>query len=86
MTHPDQLGSGELVLILLRSLENLILDLRGNGGGFLTAAYEIADHFLESGRMIVYTEGLRSSKKEYTSVPDGIFEKGKLVVLIEAIS
>ena len=64
-------------------LENLILDLRGNGGGFLTAAYEIADHFLESGRMIVYTEGLRSSKKEYTSVPDGIFEKGKLVVLID---
>jgi len=64
-------------------LENLILDLRGNGGGFLTAAYEIADHFLESGRMIVYTEGLRSSKKEYTSVPDGVFEKGKLVVLID---
>ena len=63
-------------------LENLVLDLRGNGGGFLTAAYEIADHFLESGRMIVYTEGLRSSKKDYTSVPDGIFENGKLVILI----
>jgi carboxyl-terminal processing protease len=82
-TSTDEFVSAVNKLKENSKLENLILDLRGNGGGFLTAAYEIADHFLESGRMIVYTEGLRSSKKDYTSVPDGIFEKGKLVVLID---
>ncbi|MBP7507126.1 MAG: S41 family peptidase [Prolixibacteraceae bacterium] len=64
-------------------MENLILDLRGNGGGFLKSAYEIADHFLDFGKMIVYTEGLRSPKKDYTSFSGGMFENGKLVVLID---
>lgn len=64
-------------------MENLVLDLRGNGGGFLKAAYEIADHFLDYGKMIVYTEGLRSPKKDYTSFSGGMFETGKLVILID---
>lgn len=38
-------------------MKKLIIDLRGNGGGLLDAALEVSDHFLEKGKMIVYTEG-----------------------------
>lgn len=64
-------------------LQNLVLDLRGNGGGYLKAAHEISDQFLESGRMIVYTEGLRNPRKNYTATYSGEFERGKLVVLVD---
>jgi len=63
--------------------ENLVLDLRGNGGGFLKAAYEVSDQFLDYGKLIVYTEGLKNSRKNYIATNDGVFEKGKLVVLID---
>ncbi len=46
-----------------QNLKNLILDLRGNGGGYLKTAVEIADQFLENNRVIVYTEGLHDSKR-----------------------
>jgi carboxyl-terminal processing protease len=64
-------------------VENLVLDLRGNGGGYLKAAFEIADQFLTSNKMIVYTEGLKNPRKSYTSTYSGIFENGKLIVLID---
>jgi carboxyl-terminal processing protease len=64
------------------NIKNLILDLRGNGGGYLHAAVQLADQFLPSNKLIVYTEGINSPKKEYKSTPAGEFEKGKLVVLI----
>ena len=63
--------------------KNLILDLRGNGGGYLQTAFLLADEFLDQGKMIVYTEGLRQKKEEYRSTSRGQFEKGKLVVLID---
>lgn len=63
--------------------ENLILDLRGNGGGFLKAAYEVSDQFLGLGKLIVYTEGLKNPRKDYVATSDGIFENGRLVVLID---
>ncbi|VAW17387.1 Carboxy-terminal processing protease [hydrothermal vent metagenome] len=65
-----------------KSLENLILDLRNNGGGFLRAAIKIADQFLDAGQMIVYTNGLKQPKRDYFSSPRGNFKKGKLVVLV----
>jgi carboxyl-terminal processing protease len=64
-------------------LNNLILDLRGNGGGYLTAAIELADQFLSAYKLVVYTEGLRAEKKEYDSTPLGEFEQGRLVLLID---
>jgi carboxyl-terminal processing protease len=62
---------------------NLVLDLRGNGGGYLTAAIELADQFLSSYKKIVYTKGLHTEKKEYDSTPLGEFEQGKLIVLVD---
>lgn len=66
-----------------QKIEKLVLDLRGNGGGFLHAASAIADEFLDGDKMIVYTKGLHAEKEEYKCQKDGLFEKGKLVVLID---
>lgn len=63
--------------------ENLILDLRGNGGGYLKAAIELADQFLGAFKMVVYTEGENNKRKEYKASALGEFEQGKLVVLID---
>jgi len=65
-----------------KNIKNLILDLRDNGGGYMKAAIDISDHFLPSGKMIVYTEGKSSPKQEFKSTESGDFENGKLVVLI----
>ncbi len=65
------------------NIENLILDLRGNGGGLLQAAFKLADHFIDNFKMIVYTQGMHSPKKEYKSSGEGDFEKGRLIVLID---
>jgi carboxyl-terminal processing protease len=62
-------------------MKNLVLDLRDNGGGILTQATDIADEFLSDDKLITYTEGAHSEKKEYRCQKDGDFEKGKLVVL-----
>ena len=63
--------------------ENLILDLRGNGGGYLNTAFRLADEFLDADKMIVYTQGDKQRRQEYKSTSRGSFEKGKLVVLID---
>lgn len=64
-------------------VKNLILDLRGNGGGYLGAAYELANQYLEANKLIVYTEGARSPRKDYLSTTNGDFLKGNLVILID---
>lgn len=64
-------------------LENLVLDLRDNGGGYLNAATELADQFLSANQLIVYTSGIHAEKKEYYSTAMGELEQGKLIVLID---
>ena len=64
-------------------IKNLILDLRGNGGGYLVAAYELANQFLEANKLIVYTEGVHNPRKDYTSTINGEFLTGNLVILID---
>lgn len=66
-----------------KGVKNLILDLRGNGGGYLKAAIDIADEFLGNKKLIVYTEGITSSKKEHYSTYRGLLKDGKLIVLID---
>lgn len=67
-------------------LKKLILDLRGNGGGVLDEAVEIADEFLEGDRLITYTEGKHFPRKEYRSRRQGQFEKEPLVILADEAS
>lgn len=66
-----------------QGLQNLILDLRDNGGGVLDEAIEIADEFLDGDKLITYTEGKHSPKKEYRCRRLGQFEKGKLSILAD---
>jgi len=65
-----------------RGMKSLILDLRDNGGGILTAATDIADEFLSENKLITYTVGAHSPKREYRCSKEGVFETGKLVVVI----
>ena len=65
-----------------KNMKNLVLDLRGNGGGYLNIAVDLADEFLPNDRLIVYTEGLHNRKREYKASENGGFEDGKLVILI----
>jgi carboxyl-terminal processing protease len=69
-----------------QGLKKLILDLRGNGGGLMNEAVQIADEFLDGRKLIVYTEGTNTPKREYTAKRNGIFETGKLVVLVDELS
>lgn len=66
-----------------QGLKKLILDLRGNGGGVMDEAVEIADEFLSGDKLITYTEGLHSKKKEYRCRRQGQFETGELVLLAD---
>jgi len=66
-----------------QGLENLILDLEGNGGGYLNTAIELADEFLDDKKMIVFTKGRNDPKSEHFASQMGSFEKGKLIVLID---
>lgn len=66
-----------------QGMKKLILDLRGNGGGFLKTAVELADEFLMDGLQIVYTEGKSHPKKVYNATSRGGFERNDLVVLID---
>ena len=62
---------------------DLILDLTGNTGGYLDIAVELADQFLDDERLIVYTEGLHSSRRNYLAEKPGLFEQGRIIILID---
>ncbi len=65
-----------------KGMKNLILDLEGNGGGYLNMAVELADEFLTDKKLIVYTEGSKSKKDNKLATKKGDFEKGRLCLLI----
>ncbi len=69
--------------LLSDGIKKLILDLRGNGGGYLQAAIDVADEFLSKGTLIVYTEGIHHSKELAYATKDGLFEKGELIVMVD---
>jgi len=66
-----------------QGLKNLILDLRGNSGGYLGTAINLADEFLGAKQLIVYTEGRSFPTDDTYASNRGDFESGKLVVLID---
>ncbi len=72
-----------LLSLKAKGMKQLVLDLRGNSGGFLTSAIEVADQFLPEKNLIVYTEGHNRPKEVAYATRKGLFEKGKLVVLID---
>ena len=66
-----------------QGMKDLILDLQENGGGYLKAAVDIADEFLQKGDMIVYTDGRKTQRYDYRAHGGGRFTTGKVVVLVD---
>ncbi len=66
-----------------KGIEHLVLDLRGNGGGYLKAALDIADEFISGESLLLYTDGMAIPRSEYHSRSGQLWEKGNLVVLID---
>lgn len=75
-----------LATLSQRNVQNLVLDLRDNVGGYLQSAVQIANEFLPKNRLIVYTEGRKSPRQDYTSDGHGSYQRIPLVVLINEIS
>jgi len=69
-----------------KGLKKLIVDLRGNTGGYMVSATNIADQFLEHGKMIVYTQGKASPKQEIYSTGKGECKKMEVVILQDEFS
>lgn len=66
-----------------QGMKDLILDLQGNGGGYLQAAVEVANEFLSADDLIVYTNGRRAQRAEYRARGNGRMLSGKVVVLVD---
>ena len=80
-TYPELLIA--LAQLSQKGFENLTIDLRGNTGGYLESAVQIANEFLPKGQLIVYTQGRRSARQEYRSDGRGSYQQIPLVVLID---
>ena len=81
-THDEFCES--LKKLLGEGMKTLVLDLQENGGGYLHAAVQIANEFLQKGDLIVYTDGRRTQRVEYTAKGGGLFTEGKVVVLVDS--
>lgn len=68
-----------------QGMKKLILDLQGNGGGYLSAAIKMADEFLNEDKLLVYTQS-RHERNDNVAHHKGIFEKKELVILIDESS
>ena len=66
-----------------KGMSKMIIDLRGNPGGYLDAATKIADEFIADGKSIVYTEGKSRPRADYDATAGGKFEDFPVVVLID---
>ena len=80
-TYPELLIA--LAKLSQEHLENLTIDLRGNTGGYLQSAVQIANEFLPKNKLIVYTEGRKSPRQEFRSDGRGSYQQIPLVVLID---
>lgn len=74
-----------IVELKAQGMKSLVLDLQGNGGGYLNTAVEMADEFLSGDKLLVYTEGKSFPRHDEKAIPQvqGLFETGKLAILID---
>ena len=83
-THKEFVES--LEKLQKQGMQHLVLDLQGNGGGYLQAAADIANEFLQEGDLIVYTEGRRVPRHDYRADSGGRMLRGRVVVLVDEYS
>ena len=75
-----------LLKLRQEGMKDLILDLQGNGGGYLNAAIDLANEFLEQKELIVYTEGRAARRSDFSAKGNGRFRQGRLIVLVDEYS
>ncbi|WP_308769626.1 S41 family peptidase [uncultured Bacteroides sp.] len=80
-TYPELLIA--LAKLAQKNCEGLIIDLRGNTGGYMAAAIQMVNEFLPNNRLIVYTQGRKSPREDYNSNGTGSNQKMPLVVLVD---
>lgn len=68
--------------LLSQGMKDIVIDLQGNGGGYLQAAVDLADEFLDNNEMIVYTDGRTTGRHEYHA-RKGKINVNKIVVLVD---
>ena len=66
-----------------KKMEHLVIDLRGNSGGYMIPAVQIADELLKGEELIVYLEGLHTSRQEYRSMPSGELTRARVAILLD---
>lgn len=82
----DQEVSDALRSLKSKGMKQLVFDLRGNGGGYLEQAYKVADQFLPADDLVVYTKGRKRDRYDMVATSGGLFEQGKLIILIDELS
>lgn len=83
-TYPELLMS--LAKLQEENFDGLVVDLRGNGGGYLGSAIQIVNEFLPDEQLIVYTQGLHSKRSDYYSDGSGAYKTLPLIVLTDEIT
>lgn len=81
--------SAAITSLKKQGMKQLILDLVDNGGGYLNAAVDLLGELMDSGKMVVYTKGVHSSRNEHITSPSGkspLFADGRLVVMVNQYS
>jgi carboxyl-terminal processing protease len=80
-THDEFVAS--LKELKKQGMKDLILDLQENGGGYLNAAVDVANEFLNANDLIVYTQGRKTSRQEFKAEGNGLMRTGKIMVLVD---
>ncbi len=80
-TYPELLNS--LASLEQQNFKGLVVDLRGNGGGYLAAAIQLVNEFLPNDKLIVYTQGRKSKRQDYKSDGRGSYQTIPLIVLTD---
>lgn len=83
-TYPEFLAA--LAKLNQYDFRNMVIDLRGNLGGYMVPAVQVANEFLTKNRLIVYTQGRKSSREEYASDGRGAYQTMPLVLLVDEAS
>lgn len=66
-----------------KGMKKLVIDLRGNPGGYLQAATSIADELIAGDKLLVYTKGKAYDRQDYRATKPGVFERGPVTILID---
>ena len=80
-TYPEMLNA--LAQLNMQGMNNLIIDLRGNRGGYMQTAIMMVNEFLPAGQLVVYTEGRKSPREEYRTDGRGAFQHLPIIVLVD---